>query len=97
MATFPPPLDDTTKLIQYAIVTPATPSSGKTRHWVSGELVGPAAGLAIRRSDSDGYYLFGCDANWEIVTDTWHATLEEAVRQAEFEYPGISRYWQKPE
>jgi hypothetical protein len=39
------------------------------------------------------YYLFGCDAEWNTVTDTWHKTLEEALEQAEFEYEGVSKTW----
>ena len=55
----------------------------------------PARGLAICRYDGeDGYYLVFCDALWEAVTDTWHETLEAAMRQAEFEYVGVSGTWQ---
>lgn len=41
----------------------------------------------------DGYYLFGCNAEWDAVTDTCHQTLEEAKEQAEFEYVGVSETW----
>jgi len=27
------------------------------------------------------------------VTDTWHETLEGALRQAEFEYEGVTATW----
>jgi hypothetical protein len=37
--------------------------------------------------------LFGCNAEWDSVTDTWHQTLEEAKEQAEFEYEGVSETW----
>jgi hypothetical protein len=97
MPTLPPPLDGP-GLVRIATVTPDTPSSGRTQHQVNGQLVGPASGLAIYRcDDGNGYYLFGCDLSWEVITDTWHATLEEATGQAEFEYPGISRHWQPAE
>jgi hypothetical protein len=57
-------------------------------------LVGPAAALAICQYEGeDGFYLFGCNGAWQVVTDTWHSTLDEAIRQAEFEYPGISACW----
>src|SRR4051812_1716528 len=96
MPRFPPPLDGP-GLIQFATMTTATPPSGKTQHRVSGELAEPAAGLAIYHcDDGNGYILFGCDAIWEVMTDTWHPTLEEATSQAEFEYPGISAHWQRP-
>ena len=33
---------------------------------------------------------------WQFITDTWHETLDEAFRQAEFEYEGVSGTWQAP-
>ena len=68
--------------------------TGNCRQIVAGARQGSAAGLAICRYDGeDSYYLFGCDAEWNAVTDTWHATLDEALGQAEFEYEGISTTW----
>ena len=68
--------------------------TGNCRQTVAGELQGPAAGLVICQYDGeDAYCLFGCDAEWNTVTDTWHATLEEALDQAEFEYEGVSQTW----
>jgi hypothetical protein len=40
-------------------------------------------------------YLYSCDENWVPFTDTWHESVEEAKRQAEFEYVGSSVTWQK--
>lgn len=59
---------------------------------------GPATGLAICQYDgADAYYLFGCDERWEVVTDTYHLSVEEAKIQAEFEYLGVSETWAKPD
>lgn len=70
--------------------------TGACRHIVAGELLGAAAGLAICQYKSDeGFYLFYCDAQWNVITDTWHGTLEDAKAQAEFEYEGVSTTWQK--
>lgn len=56
----------------------------------------PAAGLAIcRYGDGEGYYLFYCDREWEVVTDTHHQSVEDARSQAEFEYTGVSRAWRQ--
>jgi len=67
------------------------------RHFVDGRLAVPASGLVICQYPGEtGYFLFGCNADWETVTDTWHATLEEAKQQAEFEYEGVSATWQLP-
>jgi hypothetical protein len=64
------------------------------RHWVGGELAQPAAGLVVCRDDG-GYYLFGCDASWEPVTDTWHETLDDALDQADAEYAGTRETWER--
>ena len=70
--------------------------TGNCRQIVAGVLQGPAAGLAIcRNEDEDCFYLFGCDASWNNVTDTWHQTLDEALEQAEFEYEGVCKTWQR--
>jgi hypothetical protein len=56
--------------------------------------MGPMAGLAIcQYAGEDAFYLFGCDPDWQSITDTWHQTLEEAQEQAEFEYERVSQTW----
>jgi hypothetical protein len=71
---------------------------GNCRQIVAGVLQGPAAGLAVCQQEGDAYfYLFGCDAEWNGITDTCHKTLEEALQQAEFEYEGVSNTWQEPD
>jgi hypothetical protein len=68
--------------------------TGKCRHVSPGGLLGPARGLAICGRPGESVYLHSCDANWVPFTDTWHETVEEAKRQAEFEYEGVSATWQ---
>jgi hypothetical protein len=72
--------------------------TGACRHIVHGEgEVGPAWGVAIcQSSDPAGFFLFSCEDDWVPVSDTWHPTLEEAKRQAEFEYDGLESTWQSP-
>jgi len=68
--------------------------TGACKQVVRGELMGSMAGLAICQfPGQDGFYLFGCDADWQEITDTWHQTLEDAQHQAEFEYEGVSKTW----
>ncbi|MEO8271156.1 MAG: hypothetical protein ABI557_15650 [Aureliella sp.] len=72
--------------------------TGATRHHVGGQLQLAFAKLAICQYDEpdSGCYLFYCDAEWTVVTDTWHETLDDAKRQAAFEYDGVSDSWQSP-
>ncbi len=44
--------------------------------------------------EEESFYLFGFDENWDSVTDTWHATVEDAKRQAEGEHKGLTSSWQ---
>ena len=70
--------------------------TGNCKQIVAGKLVGPMVGLAICKYDKeDAFYLFGCDANWNSVMDTWHQTVEDAKHQAEFEYQGTKHTWIK--
>ncbi len=68
--------------------------TGGCKQIVRGELMGQMAGLAIcQYAGEEAFYLFGCDADWQNVTDTWHQTLDDAQHQAEFEYEGVSKTW----
>ncbi len=68
--------------------------TGACKQIVRGELMESMAGLAIcQYPGQDGFYLFGCDADWQEITDTWHHTLEDAQHQAEFEYEGVTKTW----
>jgi len=82
------------KLLRWTVIDSRHRPTGNCQHVVAGVLEGPAAGLAICRSDEEGaYYFFGCDAQWNTVTDSWRETLEDAMRQAEFEYEGVAATW----
>jgi hypothetical protein len=69
--------------------------SGNCIHRSNGLVQGPAVCLAICQYDEDdGYYLFSCDEKWNVLSDTYHSSLDEAIRQAEFEYTGTSDTWE---
>jgi hypothetical protein len=68
--------------------------TGCCRHIGVNGLLGPAAGLAICGYNTDSVYLYSCNSNWIPFTDTWHESVEEAKRQAEFEYEGVADTWQ---
>jgi hypothetical protein len=86
---------DGAKVIFFTPIDGRHRPTGACRH-VVGVLQGPAAGLAICQYEGkESYYLFGCDADWNSVTDTCHESLDEALGQAEFEYTGVSMTWLK--
>jgi hypothetical protein len=83
-------------VIRYSPIDSRHHPTGNCRHMVAGVPQGPAEGVAVcQYGHDDGYYLFGCDVEWKPITDTWHAALEDAMRQAEFEYQGVSETWQR--
>jgi len=69
-------------------------ATGKTRHYIGdlddGRLVPIAeipAPFWVEISAEDGaFYLFRLDDHGGCLADTWHQTLEEAKRQATFEF-----------
>ena len=86
------------RVICYTPIDDRHSHTGNCRQIVRGVLQGAAAGLAICYFDGEeAYYLFGCDEDWNPVTDTWHQNLDEAKQQAEFEYQGVSATWQCPD
>jgi hypothetical protein len=51
--------------------------------------------LAICHSDDEAaFYLFHCDDLWQVVWDSWHETVEEALLQANSQYVGLRGAWQ---
>jgi hypothetical protein len=80
-----------------------TPSSPKTRHYIgfppgivsdedSRKLLEPADILLIEERD-EGFFLFRFTASGKEVGDTWHANLEDAKHQADFEFEGLTSSW----
>lgn len=67
--------------------------TGNTRHYVFGELV--TTFYELRIVDLNGnIYLYYCDETGAEVSDTWHASVEDAMRQAEFEFKVRPGDWQ---
>jgi hypothetical protein len=89
MDTPPHHLDGAT-VLKFADLSTALPT-GETRHVIGGNEVSDFARLAIARYESKpGFYLFYCDEDWSVLTDTFHESLSAAVRQAEFEFGDLS-------
>ncbi len=78
----------------YTVIDDRHAKTGNTKHIVGGQLVEKINGLAICRYDNDpGYYLFGCNNNWDSITDTYHDSIDDAKEQAEFEYTNTLGTW----
>lgn len=78
------------KVLKFAEVTPDVTATGATRHIVGGAPFGPAHALAVAQHDGQyGTYLFYLDTAGQVVTDTWHLSVEDALDQASFEYEGL--------
>jgi hypothetical protein len=68
--------------------------TGKTKHYMGDEQLPPAAKLQIVQYPGDeGFYLFYLDSDGEVMTDTYHDTLESALKQANFEYAVKQNEW----
>ena len=84
------------RVVCFARLDSGVQRTAKTQHTVLGADVSPGfQGLVIAEADDSAgaHYLFYCDADWNIVSDTWHRSLEDAKHQAEFEYEGIGQAW----
>ena len=93
MTQIPPTIGEA-HVLAYTIIDERNQPTGACKHVAGGEPFGPAAGLAIcQYPGENGYYLFYCTTDWEVVTDTWHESIEDAKDQAEFEYTGTLATW----
>ena len=84
------------KVICYSPIDHRHRHTDNCRQIVAGVLYESMAGLAICQYPGEScYYIFGCNSEWQEITDTWHETLEQAKEQAEFEYDGITPTWKE--
>jgi hypothetical protein len=82
---------DGARVIKYAEVTADVKPTDATRHIVGGALAGSFPALALARyTGEEGHYLFYLGDDGSVVTDTWHASLEDALTQAALEYEGLA-------
>ena len=74
--------------------------TGRTRHWHGGQLLPAPSRLRIARCEGDGwtgYYLLYDDASGRELTDTYHESLEDAMRQAHWEFCVEPGEWEETE
>ena len=87
---------DGAEILQYLIIDSSHKFTEQTKHYKKGELIKPMYALAIcTYNEEEGFYLFGCNDEWESITDTFHDTVKDAMHQAEFEYSGTTNSWIK--
>jgi hypothetical protein len=91
----PPKKLDGADVVVWAALDDSVSATGFCTHTVDGAPMAPAAALAICVYSENPwqYYLFHCDQEWRVVTDTCHDTLELAQRQAEAEYARVAALW----
>lgn len=82
------------KILKYLTLAPEQKRTGNTKHFIGGKELVEIHGLAIcQYEDDSGIYLFYCDSEWNVLTDTWHETVEGAQDQASFEFEGLENKW----
>lgn len=81
------------KVLKEVLLTNKVPT-GKTKHIIEGSVVSSFYKLQIAQYNKDsGYYLFYLDEDDDVVTDTYHDTIEHAERQADFEFEVKPEEW----
>lgn len=77
-------------VLAYAWVDAQTEGTGRVVHIVGGKHLEEVRGLAICWVERESRAaLMRCTDDWSVLTDTWHATAEEAKRQASQEFEGL--------
>jgi hypothetical protein len=78
----------------YTILDESHIRTGNTTHWIGGDVLETISGLAIcQYANDDGFYLFYCDSDWSVFTDTYYDSIDDAKEQAEFEYENSLATW----
>ena len=85
----PPEELDGARTLFWTILEHQHKSTSKTKHFVNGKYQTDFYGLVVAKYEGEeGIYLFYCDSEWKVLTDTYHESIEEAKEQVEFEYKG---------
>lgn len=84
----PPRELDGAEVSQFALIGTVQTPTGNTFHF--GDFPKVVRGLALASYDQEeSVYLFYCDEEWNVLTDTCHSSAEDAIRQARFEFEGL--------
>ena len=98
MIKAPPDKIENAKVLWFTSIDKRHTPTGGCVHFVyrSGKKVvlPPTSGLIICQYEGmTEYYLFRCDSQWQVQSDTLHESIEKAMEQSEFEYRGSSETW----
>jgi len=84
---------DGARVLFAAILGPGVRPTGRTRHIAVGEPIEAVECLLICEEPNNGLFVYYCDAQWRVLADTWHASVADAMAQAEFEFAGVRDHW----
>jgi hypothetical protein len=63
-----------------------------TRHTVNGALLKPARHV-VTEEHAEGVYVFRYSDSWGFSGDTWHANMQDALEQIEWEFGARELRW----
>ncbi len=91
----PPAIQDSAKVIAFAVTDESVTYTGKVSTYVGGNLIGPVPKLSIcQNPGEDDYLLFYCNEFWEVLAAGGGDSIEQVKKMAEKGYAGISSKWQ---
>jgi hypothetical protein len=90
----PPRTLDSFEVVAWTPLDARHEQTGNTQHYLGNTLMGKPAALAICSFPAENaFYLFYCDSDWVVLTDTYHESLDRAKGQAAFEFNGVEASW----
>jgi hypothetical protein len=85
----PPVTLDGARVLKVADLT-STRATGQISHYLGDEHVTDFAVVALAQyDDGPGVYIFYCDEDWNVITDTVYVDLADAEDQAHREFTGL--------
>jgi len=91
---FPPPVLDSARVLEYAVLDETVGYSGHSSFFLDGKELGAVPCLAIGRPlDDTGILLFHCSRDWTVLGVAGYVSVAQAKDRAEHIYPGLSSHW----
>lgn len=81
---------DGAKVLYYVVLSDKHQRTGRTTHYIDGELMGPVPALAVAQYAGDSSaYIFHCNTNWEVIQDDLLDSPEEAIEDIKRQCSGL--------